>query len=86
MRADKKRNIVNRATILQTIGRTEENIKEGLSIEDILPFFVKHKLTLRVFDKFYKMVFKYEPLTPNRTNKVMYVMMSDNHIYTQPWH
>jgi len=82
MRPDKKRNIVNRETILQTIGKTEETIKEGLSIEDVLPFFTKHKLTLRVYDKFYKMVYKYEPPTPNRNNKVMYCMMTDGHIYT----
>ena len=57
MRADKKRNVVNRVTILKTIGKTEETIKNGLSIEDVLPFFEKHRLHLRVFDKFYKMIF-----------------------------
>ena len=82
MRADKKRNVINRATILQTIGKTEENIKDGLSIEDVLPFFIKHKLTLKVFDKFYKMVAKHEPPTRNHHNKPMNCLMTDGHIYT----
>ena len=35
---DKKRNVINREIILETIGKTEENVKEGLSIDDVLPF------------------------------------------------
>ena len=39
MRADRKRNVINRATLLQTIGKTEETVEDGLSFEDVLPFF-----------------------------------------------
>ena len=79
---DKSRNVVSRADILETIGRTEANVKEGISIEDIVPFFVKHRLQLRVFDQFYHEVFKYEPPNRNHHNKAMYCMMSNGHIYT----
>ena len=46
LRSDKKRNVINRAVILKTIGKTEENVKEGLSVEDVLPLFEKHRLQL----------------------------------------
>ena len=29
---DKKRNVITRNIVLETLGRTEDNIKEGLSI------------------------------------------------------
>ena len=38
LRTDEKRNVITRASILATIGKTEESVKEGLSIEDVLPF------------------------------------------------
>ena len=82
LRTDKKRNVITRASILATIGKTEENVREGLSIEDVKPFFEKHRLQLRVYDKFYKMVFKYDPPNRNHNDKTMYCMMTDGHIYT----
>jgi len=47
-----------------------------------MPFFVKYKLKLRVFDKFCKVVCKYDPPVINKTNKAMFIMMTDKHIYT----
>jgi hypothetical protein len=82
LKTDKKRNVITRANILKTIGKTEENVKDGLSIQDVLPFFEKHRLQLRVFDKFCKMTFKYDPANRNHHNKPMYCMMTDGHIYT----
>ena len=60
--------------------------KNGLSIEDVLPVFVKHRLVLRVFDKVCKEIFKHEPQDRSHHNKAMYCMMSDGHIYTEPRH
>ena len=79
---DKKRNVITRDIILETQGRTEDNIKEGLSISEILPFFVKYRLQLRVFDSFYKLIYQYDPPIRNHHNKVLYCMMKDDHIYT----
>ena len=45
-------------------------------------FFEKHRLQLRIFDKFYHEIFKYDPPTRNHHNKAMYCMMTDDHIYT----
>jgi hypothetical protein len=36
---EKKRCLITRASILETIGKTEENIQNGISHRDILPFF-----------------------------------------------
>ena len=38
-----QRYVITREKILDTIGRTEETIQDGLTIDDILPFFQKHK-------------------------------------------
>jgi len=82
LRSDKSRNVITRASILQTLGKTEQNVKDGLSIQDVLPFFEKHRLQLRVFNKFCKLEFKYDPPNRNHHNKTMYCMMTDGHIYT----
>ena len=79
---DKKRNVITREIILEIIGKTEDTIKSGLSIDDMRPFFVKFKLSVRVFDKFYKLVFRYDPPVRNNNNKTLYCMMDGNHIYT----
>ena len=53
------------------LDRTEDNIKHGLTIDDVLPFFVKYKLRLRVFNIFYKRIFRYDPPVYNGHNKPM---------------
>ena len=80
--ATKQRNVITCEVLLQTIGKTEEAVKQGLSIEDVLPFFVKYRLQLRVFDKFYKLIHKYDPPNRNHHNKTMFCMVTDGHVYT----
>ena len=58
LRTDKKKDMVTRETILQVLDRTEDNIKQGLTIDDILPFFVEYNLRLRVFNVFSKRIFR----------------------------
>ena len=72
MRAEKKKNIVNRQTILDLIGRTESNIKDGLTIEEILPFFKRYNLKLRVYDIFYQQIFKFDPDATTRNYPPMF--------------
>ena len=74
--------MITREILLKTIGKTEEAVKQGLSIEDVLPFFVKYRLQLRVFDKFCKLVHKYDPPNRNHDNKTMFCMVTDGHVYT----
>ena len=73
---------ITREEILGILGRTEENIKDGLTIQQVVPFFEKFKLKLRVYDVFYKLVFKYDPPVDHRNNPPMYCMCHEGHIYT----
>ena len=36
--SSKKREVVNRAKMLEVIGKTEETVKDGVSVEDVMPF------------------------------------------------
>ena len=78
---NKMRQVVTREMILDILGRTEETIKDGLTVEDVLPFFQKFRLKLRVFDAFYKLIYRYDPEVANFNNKPMYCMTDGDHIY-----
>ena len=82
LRSDKQQNLITRETILEVLGRTEENIKEGLTIKEVLPFFEKYKLKLRVYDVFYNLIHKYDPEVPNFNNRPFYCVTDGDHIYT----
>jgi hypothetical protein len=58
--------------ILQVLGRTEENIKDGLSIKEVLPFFEKYKLKLRVNDVVYNFIHVYDPEKFNFNHRPFY--------------
>jgi len=45
---EKTNNVITRESILELLGRTEENIKEGLTMDEVKPFFEKYKLKLKV--------------------------------------
>ncbi len=57
-------------------------MKQGLSIENVMPCFVKHRLRLRVFDKFCKRTHKYDPSARNHHNKTIFCVISDGHVCT----
>ena len=82
LRPDKTKNVITRETILDVLGRNEEDIKDGLTIDEVLPFFKKYKLKLRVYDVFYNLIFKYEPDTPNFNNPALFCVTDGDHIYT----
>ena len=81
LRPDKTQNLITRETILKLLGRTEEDIKDGLTIEEVLPFFQKYKLKLRVYDVFYNLIFKYDPEVLNNNNPPLYCVADGDHIY-----
>jgi hypothetical protein len=69
MRSKKRSNVVNRETILKLVGRSEADIVDGLTVHEILPFFQRYKLRLRVYDVFFRLIFKYDPETENRRHR-----------------
>jgi hypothetical protein len=80
--ASNKREIINREKILQILGKTEETVKDGISVNHILPFFKKYNLQLRVFDEFMRPILKYDPEKPSHHHKVLYCLVKGNHVYT----
>jgi len=80
--SNKRKERVDRNKILQIIDKTEETIKNGISVQDIKPFFEKYRLQLRVYDEYIRPIYKYDPDVVNRHNKVMYCMVKGDHVYT----
>lgn len=81
---DKKQQsyLITRDMILKTLGKTEENIKDGIKLPELKMFFEKYNLQLRVINEFGKVIYKYDPEKRNRHHKAMYCMVKGNHIYT----
>ena len=82
LRPEKKKNLITRQKILKVLGRTEEDIKEGLTVQEVLPFFREYKLKLRVYDVFYNLIHKYDPEVPNFNHRPMFCVTDGDHIYT----
>ena len=53
-----------------------------MSFKDVVPFFEQYNLQLRVIDVFGNMIWRHDPETRNRHNKVLYCMVKGNHVYT----
>ena len=81
LRTEKKRNLITRATILVVLGRTDEDIKDGLTIEGVLPFFEKYKLKLHVQAIFYKLIRKHNPEAPDFTHRRLYGVIDGDDEY-----
>lgn len=73
---------ITREKLLNILNVSEDTIKNGLSIEDVVPFFEKFRLQLKVFNEIGKLIFKYVPKIPNSVEKRCYTMLKGNHIYT----
>ena len=82
MNTNKKRNVLTRGKLLAILNKTEETVKLGISVKDVLPFFLQYRLSLGVFDVFGKMICRHDPETRNHHNKAMYCMVKGNHVYT----
>ena len=80
--AENKRKPLTREIILKIIGKTEETVKQGIKLNDILPLFKEYRIQLRVFDAMGKLIYKYNPEKRNSHNKVFYCQIKGDHIYT----
>jgi hypothetical protein len=81
--SDNKRNILTRQKIIMMMGKTEKDfIKEGATIQNMEPIFIKYRLKVRMFDALVeKILYKYDPPFPDSHAKPFYCMVKDNHIY-----
>ena len=82
MNTYRKRNILTREKLLTFFNKTEDTVKDGLSVNEVLPFFQQYKLNLRVFDSFGKLICRNDTETRNTNNKTMYCMVKGDHVYT----
>ncbi len=71
-----------RENLLDILKVNEETVKQGLSVNDVLPFFEKFRLPLKVFNELGQLIFKYEPENPHKQEKRCYVLIKGYHIYT----
>ena len=71
----------NREKILEIINKTEDNIKSGISVNEMIPFFKYFSIPLRVYDCMGECLTRYDPEKPNHNYKAMYCMVKNDHIY-----
>ena len=79
--ASDRRHVLTRAKLLEMIGKTEDSIKNGCTVADVLPFFEHFKIPIRLFDYLFKCIFRYDPQNVNYHNKAFYALVKDDHIY-----
>ena len=81
--SDNKRDILTRHKIIMMMGKTEKYfIKEGATIRDLEPIFIKYRLRARVFDAFAeRMLYSYDPPAFDFHAKPFCCMIKNNHIY-----
>ena len=77
----KKQKIITRETILKLLNKTEETVKDGISISEIMKFYQKSNLRLRIINQFNMLVSFFNPQRFDKNNKPTYVLMKDNHVY-----
>ena len=73
--------LITREIKLDTLGKTEDNVKEGIRQYQLNKFFDKYKIQLRVINEFGKVIYKYDPEKRNHHHKPMYCMVKGNHVY-----
>ena len=67
-------------TLIDFLGRKPDN-DYSYSIEEVLPFFVKFKLTLKVHDVKGRELFSYMPEKYNDNHPKSMIIVSNNHVY-----
>ena len=73
---------LTRERLLHSINKTEDDMKHGICIDDMLPLYIEYRLSLRVYDYKTNLIFQYDPVNKNKNHKTMYVLQHDGHIYT----
>ena len=81
LRQDKQQNLITREMILNLLNKTEETVKNGSSISEIMLFYQKYNLRLRIINQFDMLVHFFNPTHFSKRNKPTYVLMKDNHVY-----
>ena len=75
-----KRFKISADTLIDFLGR-KPNDDYSYSIEEVLPFFVKFKLTLKVHNPKGQLIFSYMPEKYNHDHPKSMIIVSNNHVY-----
>ena len=75
-------NKFTRGKILEALGKSEDEVKNGFSVNDVIPFFLKYNLQIRVYDSMYDCIYKHDSQNRNHNYKTMFVMVEGDHVYT----
>ena len=80
---DNKRNLLTRDKIIMMIGKTEKCfIKEGATIKDLEPIYIKYRLKVRIVDAFTKrLIYNYDHPCLDVHAKPFSYMLKHNHSY-----
>ena len=62
-------NKFTRGNILEALGKSEDEVKNGLSINDMKVFFQKYNLQIRVYDSMYDCIYKHDSQNRNHNYK-----------------
>ena len=78
---NRKREPLTREKLLKLIDKTEDDVKEGITISQMTPFFDKYDIPVKLFDVNYNLRWRRNQNCINQHIKPLYVLMKDNHIY-----
>ena len=78
---NRKREPLTREKLLKIIDKTEDNVKDGVTISQMIPFFDLYNIPVKLFDMNYNLRWRHNQSCINKHIKPLYVLMKDNHIY-----
>ena len=73
----------NREKILEIINKTEDDVKNGLSVNEMMPFFEHFSIPLRVYDCMGECIVRYDPEKRNHHYKAMYCLVKNDHLFDE---
>eukprot|EP00760_Papus_ankaliazontas_P029851 PhM_4_TR4499/c0_g2_i1/m.21907 len=69
---------ITRDKVIQAIGLTEDDIKDGISINEMKPFFEKYNFTAKIYDSYHRLIYSHEG---NKKYRRLYALAKDTHLY-----
>ena len=72
---------ITREKLMKIIDINEDTIKNGVSIQQMKPFFIKYKIPYRIYDALIKKLDDYTPPICNKHVGFFYALMHSNHMY-----
>jgi len=75
---NKKNFTMSKKMLLKLLNRTEEDIKNGVSIRELIPVFEYYKLSVKIYNCFNRLVYERQG---DEHRKTFYALIKDHHMY-----